>query len=123
VIGRIFHALGLIEQRGSGIQRMSAACRDAGRGVFEELATRFRVTIITSRTGPPVLDETDQAIIERVASGKGRSTSEIADAIERSCRTTDTRLAGLVGRGLMREIGTEPNDPSRRYFLAERARA
>ena len=28
VIGRVFHTLGLIEQWGSGIQRMSAACRD-----------------------------------------------------------------------------------------------
>ena len=30
VIGRTFHTLGLIEQWGSGIQRMTAACRDAG---------------------------------------------------------------------------------------------
>ena len=47
VIGRVFHALGLIEQWGSGIQRMSTACREAGLDapVFEELATRFRVTI------------------------------------------------------------------------------
>jgi predicted HTH transcriptional regulator len=30
VIGRVFHALGLVEQWGSGIQRMTTACRDAG---------------------------------------------------------------------------------------------
>jgi len=30
VIGRVFQALGLIEQWGSGIQRMMAVCRDAG---------------------------------------------------------------------------------------------
>jgi predicted HTH transcriptional regulator len=30
VNGRTFHALGLIEQWGSGIQRVTAACRDAG---------------------------------------------------------------------------------------------
>src|SRR5262249_12684991 len=29
VIGRVFHELGLIEQWGSGIQRMSTACREA----------------------------------------------------------------------------------------------
>src|SRR5256885_3973776 len=53
VIGRVFHALGLIEQWGSGIQRMTAACRDAGLAapVFEEIGTRFRVTIHTERTG------------------------------------------------------------------------
>ena len=40
VIGRVFHALGLIEQWGSGIQRMTAACREAGLAAprFEEIA-------------------------------------------------------------------------------------
>ncbi len=30
VMGRVFHELGLVEQWGSGVQRMIAACRDAG---------------------------------------------------------------------------------------------
>jgi predicted HTH transcriptional regulator len=125
VIGCVFHGLGLIEQWGSGIQRMSAACRDAGLEVpvFEELATRFRVTIATARTGRPVLDETDQAIIESLAAKTERSTSEIAGAIELSPRATRTRLSRLVGRRLVREIGTGPQDPRRRYFLAERGPA
>jgi len=122
VIGRVFHALGLIEQWGSGIQRMSAACRDAGLAapVFEELATRFRVTIATARVGRPVLDETDQAILASLAGGKGRLTSEIAAAIGLTPRATRTRLARLVGRGLVREIGTGPQDPKRQYFLSDR---
>jgi hypothetical protein len=91
VIGRVFHALGLIEQWGSGILRMTAACRAAGLGspIFEELATRFRVTIPTILVGPPVVDETDRAILESLGGGRGR------------------------------EIGTGPQDPKRRYFLAE----
>ena len=122
VIGRVFHALGLIEQWGSGIQRMTAACREAGLGdpVFEEVATRFRVTITTTRVGRPVLDETDQAILAALDADKGRSTSEIADSIGLTPRATRTRLARLVGRGLVREIGTGPQDPQRRYFKAER---
>ena len=122
VIGRIFHALGLIEQWGSGIQRMTTACRDTGLAapVFEELATRFRVTIATARVGRPVLDETDQAILASLAGGKGRLTSEIAEAIGLTPRATRTRLARMVGRGLVREIGTGPQDPKRRYFLADR---
>ena len=125
IIGRVFHALGLIEQWGSGIQRMTAACRDAGLAVpvFEELATRFRVTIATARVGDPVLDEIDQAIMERLAVEKGRSTSEIAGAIGLSARTTRTRLARLVGRGLVREIGTGPQDPQRRYHRTDRGSA
>jgi ATP-dependent DNA helicase RecG len=40
-----------------------------------------------------------------------------------SPRATRTRLARLVDRGLVREIGTGPQDPRRRYFLAERGPA
>ncbi|MGH7402433.1 MAG: ATP-binding protein, partial [Candidatus Rokuibacteriota bacterium] len=125
VIGRVFHALGLIEQWGSGIQRMSAACRDAGLAApeFEELATRFRVTIATAKVARPVLDDTDRAIVASLAGGAGRLTSEIAAAIGLTPRATRTRLARLVGRGLVREIGTGPQDPNRRYFLADRGPA
>ena len=125
VIGRVFHALGLIEQWGSGIQRMSAACLDAGLAapVFEELATRFRVTIATARVGRPALDDTDQAVVASLAARKGLLTSEIAEAIGLTPRATRTRLASLVGRGLVREIGTGPQDPRRRYFLADRGPA
>jgi len=121
VIGRVLHALGLIEQWGSGVQRMAAACRDAGlpEPVFEELGTRFRVTISTRRIGRPTLDGTDQAIVDALAGGTGRLTSEIAEAIHLTPRATRTRLARLVGRGLVREIGTGPQDPKRRYFKAE----
>jgi len=47
VIGRVFHELGLIEQWGSGIQRMIGACEQAGlrEPVFEEIGGGFRVTI------------------------------------------------------------------------------
>jgi len=121
VIGRIFHALGLIEQWGSGVQRMAAACRDAGLPppVFEEIATRFRVTISTERVGPTVMDETDQAILETLAGGTGQLTSEVAKTIGLTPRATRTRLARLVGRGLVREVGTGPQDPKRRYFRTE----
>lgn len=117
VIGRVFHSLGLIEQWGSGVQRMTAACRDAGLAepVFEELATRFRVTISSERSRRPALDETDQAILDALAVGKGLLTSEVAKRIGLTPRATRTRLARLVGRGLVREIGTGPQDPKRRY--------
>lgn len=120
VIGRVFHALGLIEQWGSGVQRMTAACLEAGHPapVFEELGNRFRVTIGTTQVSQPVLDDKDQAILSSLASGQGLLTSEVAKAIGLTPRATRTRLARLVGRGLIREIGTGPQDPKRRYFAA-----
>lgn len=123
VMGRVFHELGLIEQWGSGIQRMTAACRDAGMAPpeLEEIGTRFRVTLFTARGGTPTLDPTDQAILDLLTAGEGRSTQEIATAIALTPRATRTRLMKLVERGLAREIGTSPHDPKRRYFRTEPA--
>jgi predicted HTH transcriptional regulator len=120
VIGRVFHALGLIEQWGSGGQRMIGACRESGLADprFEEIATRFRVTLFTERVGRPSVNETDRAIMGALAGGKGLLTSEIAKAIGLTPRATRTQLARLVGSGLLREVGTGPQDPKRRYFHA-----
>ncbi|MBI3041822.1 MAG: putative DNA binding domain-containing protein [Betaproteobacteria bacterium] len=120
VIGRVFHELGLIEQWGSGIQRMTTACREAGLTdpALEEIGTRFRVTIATTRTRAPSVDETEHDILEALARGKGLSTQAIAARIKRSPRATRTRLMNLIGRGLVREVGTSPQDPKRQYFLA-----
>lgn len=119
VIGRVFHALGLVEQWGSGIQRMMTACRDAGLAppALEEIGARFRVTIHLRKIGPPVLDDIEQAIVRVLGDGAGHLTSEIARAIGRTPRATRTRLLRLVERGVIREVATSPQDPKRRYYL------
>jgi len=123
IIGRVFHELGLIEQWGSGIQRMTTACRDAGMAPpeLEEIGTRFRVTLFTARARGPTLDPTDQAILDALTTREGRSTQEIATTIALTPRATRTRLMKLVDRGLAREIGTSPQDPRRRYFRTDTA--
>jgi ATP-dependent DNA helicase RecG len=111
VIGRTFHALGLIEQWGSGIQRMTAACRDAGLAplTFEEIGARFRVTLRLEQVGQATLDETESAILGTLRDATGHVTSEIAKVIGLTPRATRTRLAQLVARGLVREVGTSPS--------------
>jgi predicted HTH transcriptional regulator len=120
VIGRTFHALGLIEQWGSGIQRMSAACRDAGLAppTLEEIGNRFRVTLWLEQVGATALDKTEQAILVILSDGTGRVTSDIAKVIGLTPRATRTRMVRLVERGLAREVGTSPQDPKRRYFIS-----
>jgi predicted HTH transcriptional regulator len=120
VIGRTFHTLGLIEQWGSGIQRMTAACRDAGLAppTLEEIGNRFRVTLWLEQVGATALDKTEQAILATLSDGTGRVTSEIAKVIGLTPRATRTRLVRLVERGLVREVGTSPQDPKRRYFVS-----
>jgi DNA-binding transcriptional ArsR family regulator len=96
---------------------MAGACREMGLAPprFEEIAARFRVTLPTGRVGRPALGETDQAIFDALAGGKGLLTSEIAKAIDLTPRATRTRLARLVASGLLRELGSGPQDPRRRY--------
>ena len=120
VIGRVLNELGLVEQWGSGVQRMIGACRDAGLPppAFEEIANRFRVTIPTIPIRQPDLDRIDLTIVDAVTSGNGLSTGEIAATIQLTPRSTRTRLGKLIDRGLIREIGSGPNDPTRRYFPA-----
>jgi predicted HTH transcriptional regulator len=120
VIGRTFHALGLIEQWGSGIQRMTAACRDAGLlpPTLEEIGTRFRVSLWLERIGVLAVDDIEEGILGALRGGAGRVTSEISKVIGLTPRATRTRLARLVERGLVREVGTSPQDPKRQYFLS-----
>lgn len=126
VIGRVFHDLGLVEQWGSGVQRMLATCRDAGLAapLLEEIGIRFRVTLFTDRVAAAsLLDDVNGAIVALVAeSANGLATSAIAAAIQLTPRATRTRLAALVARGLLREIGTGPQDPRRRYFTTTDSR-
>jgi ATP-dependent DNA helicase RecG len=118
VIGRVFHELGLIEQWGSGIQRMTAACHEAGlpTPVLEEIGSHFRVVLSIVPVGPPHLDEKDQAILSVLEDEKGHSTAQIAKTVWLSARATRTRLANLVQRGLAIEVGSAPRDPRKQHF-------
>jgi predicted HTH transcriptional regulator len=122
VIGRAFKDLRLIEQWGSGIQRMTNACREAGLAepLLEERAAGFRVTIYAKRKGTASLDAVDAAILNalQVAKGEGLATSEIAREVGRSDRSTRTRLLRLADRGIVIRLGSSRNDPKARWRLA-----
>jgi predicted HTH transcriptional regulator len=122
VLGRVFLELKLVEQWGSGIQRMTAACLDRGLDAprLEEIGTHFRVTLSAVSRRAPSRDARDEAILSALAASaeSGLSTSQIAKHIKLSARAARTRLASLVERGLVVEIGSGPQDPHRRYHLA-----
>jgi len=80
---------------------------------FEEIALRFRVTISITRVAPTKVDGPDTAIMIVLLDNKGRATLQIAAAIGLTIRATRTRLARVVEQGLIREIGTGPQDPRR----------
>jgi predicted HTH transcriptional regulator len=122
VMARVFNELGLVEQWGSGIQRIISVCRAAGLGAptFEEVGLRFRVTLPFEAGGIQLPDTVDKAIVALAGTPEGVATRDVAKAIALTPRATRTRLASLVSRGLIREIGTSPRDPRRRYYATER---
>lgn len=121
VIGRVFKELGLIEQWGSGIRRMIDTCCEQGLTApeFEELGTHFRVTFrLRSMTGPAV-DLIDSRIIATIGVSNGLTTKQVAGIASLSPRSARTRLKALVAKGLIVEIGSNPNDPRRVYLPAK----
>jgi hypothetical protein len=86
VMARVFHELGLVEQWGTGVQRMVASCVEAGLPdpEFAELGFRFRVTIRTDRSAAPALDRIDDRIVSYLrAEGVGRPLRSPARSVSR----------------------------------------
>ncbi len=119
VLGRVFFELGIIEQWGSGITRMSQACKEAGLGepIIEEIGARIRVTFYKKKVQDLSIDNVDRAIMDFIHKNRSVSTHEIVSLIELSRRTAIKRLSRLVGNGLLVEIALSPNDPKKRYEL------
>jgi ATP-dependent DNA helicase RecG len=120
VIGRVFHELGLIEQWGSGIGRMTSACLQAGlpEPTLEEIGSGFRVTFFGTGRQAPALDALDQAILDFVGRSDGASMRAIAAHIHRTTRATRDRAGRLIALGLLAAIGSGPRDPRRTFRLA-----
>lgn len=121
VIGRVFHELGLIEQWGSGIRRMTRACDEMGlpAPVFEEFGTCFRVTLSCVRRSTRS-ERTGMSgrVLDLLADGESRSTAAIAAALGVTSRTVRTHLKRLVDDGRVVEIGQGATDPRRVYRQA-----
>lgn len=120
-IGKLFNKLGLIEQWGSGIQRILNSCKEAGflEPKFEEIGTHFRVTLFTAQVRKPKVDKKDQTIISLLQNGEGLNTQAISQKIKLSPRATRTRLIKLIELGYIVEIANSEQDPNRLYFLSK----
>jgi predicted HTH transcriptional regulator len=122
VIGRVFKELGLIEQWGSGFQRMAASCRELGlpEPEMEEVAFRFRITF-SLRRGPAQVktDDIDQQIMKLIQSCEadgGASTQYLSQTIGISSRAMRNRLARLIKTGQVVAVGKSAYDPQKRYL-------
>lgn len=119
VIGRTFRELRLIEQWGSGIGRMLAACSGAGLPApcFEELGTNFRTTLFGQKSELREEPEWQVQLLEYLAREGKVTTATAARLWRTSDRTARTRLRRLVTIGVLEEVGQSPRDPHRSYIL------
>lgn len=124
VIGRVFKELRLIEQWGSGYQRMAGACREMElpEPAMEEIAFRFRVTLSLRRI--PVqsqaadLDQRIMATIRSRAAEGGASTAYLSQTLGISSRAMRARLARMTRAGRIVAVGKSVYDPNKRYLPA-----
>lgn len=125
IIARIFNELGLIEQWGSGINRMINICKEAGlkEPKFEELNSRIRVTFYKEKITQPTLDSVDKKIVKLLGSYGPLSTHQFSECLNISRRSIINRLARLRSNGQIIEIAQTPNDPKKQYSLKEEKKA
>lgn len=129
VLARVFRELDLIEQWGTGVRRMTEACVTAGlpEPEFEEIATHFRVTVRMSaspqtkgrrQTSAGLSNRDSAALAFLTERGKtGASVQELTSHLGVTLKTARTALKRLVDRGLAAVVGSNAQDPQRRYFL------
>jgi predicted HTH transcriptional regulator len=121
VLGRVFRELELIEQWGSGLNRISNSCLQQGIAPpkFEELDLFFRVTLY-----PKLLQANFQqpwyALIFEHIQQYGKISALEADKIWKVTRKTAAhRLKQLCKEGLLIEISKGPFDPYKVFILAK----
>lgn len=117
VIARTFHLLGLIEQWGSGLQKIVQACRRHGLTPprFEEIGSQFRVTMYAAPAGVTATDEWREAILVHLQSAGSLSVQDAARLWDIDVRSARRRIAKLVKDRTLKKIGTSKHDPHSRY--------
>ncbi len=106
VIGRVFKELNLIEQWGSGFQRMQESCQQGGFSdpEFEELGYHFRVTFSLLRQDVVIDTPVDSKIFACLTQHEDQGGASVSD---------------LVKIGRIVAVGKSTYDPQKRYLLAK----
>ena len=120
IVGRVFRELKLIEQWGTGINRMISECQKHGlqEPRFEEIGTSFRVTLFSLPLTTTNTPEWHTIFIEYLTEKQEITTKDAALLWSLSDRSARTRLRKLQEQGYITEVGTSPNDPKKVYILS-----
>lgn len=118
VIGRIFRELKLIEQWGSGLQKIIESCKHQGlkTPIIEDLNNQFQLTLYSSQVEKIVIESWGRDILRHLEKKEAVSTKEAAKLWKVSTRTARLRLKKLQESGFILRVGTSENDPKVTYI-------
>jgi ATP-dependent DNA helicase RecG len=127
VLARVFRELNIIEQWGSGLQRIIDSClkHNLEHPIFEEFDDmEFKVTLYnaqhatkkqtTSRTS---FDAPQKEFVNHLKKHKKISTKEAAELWDIAPRNARIRLKNLAAAGIIKRVGTSAQDPKGVYVL------
>jgi ATP-dependent DNA helicase RecG len=123
VIARTFHFLGLIEQWGSGLQKIIQSCIKSGlrSPTFEELGSQFRVTIYATAGHKTNTDDPWQTkFMKHLQETDEIGASDAAKLWNIDVRSARRRLKKLVDTGFITKMGTSKNDPHSTYVSCKK---
>lgn len=122
VIARVFRELNLIEQWGSGLQRIIDTCTEQGleKPLFQDFNTEFKVTLYATKSREVILDPLQKKFINYLGKKEKVSTKEAAEFWSIAPRNARVKLKHLLDAGLIKKIGTSAKDPQSRYILSKK---
>ncbi len=125
VIVRVFHFLGLVEQWGSGLQKIIESCIEKGLNPpkFEEMSSQFRVTIYSAKAQKITIEPWQKKFFEHVNSIGGISAKDAADFWKIDIRSARRRLKKFIDEGLLVKVGISKNDPYSKYVACSSLRS
>ena len=121
VLARVFRELHLIEQWGSGLNRICDICRQQqiNPPKFEELDHFFRVTLYPRTAKIVPIQPWHVPIIEHIQQNGKISAVEAGKLWKVTRRTATTRLKKMCQEGFLVELSTGSFDPYKTFILFE----
>ena len=120
VIARYFEKAGLIEQWGSGVQRIIATIEEQHlqAPLFEELGHHFRVTFYFQKqiTQDVELSKNEKVLLQSLTV-KPMGTKDLAKKMKLSERTIRSLLQKLQEKSLVEHTGKDPFDPNKKFLI------
>ena len=122
VLGRVFRELKLIEQWGSGLQRIIGTCKKMGlqEPLFEEEHNQFRITLFSLKKRKILINAWEKKLINYLQVNESIKSQEVAKLWKISGRATRTRLKKMIENGIIMRISTSEKDPHAVFVLGER---